>query len=119
MLDYPVHEFDLELANGDFDQLPVFTEPEFTKDLALGVVDVHSAEVETVEEIKRNIKKGFEVVPPERLTVSPDCGLKLLPRKAAYRKMENMVAAAREVEAELDAGEIEVGFAGTEAPADD
>jgi hypothetical protein len=33
--------------------------------------------------------------------------------------MENMVAAAREVEAELDAGEVEVGFAGTEAPADD
>jgi 5-methyltetrahydropteroyltriglutamate--homocysteine methyltransferase len=119
ILDFPVDEYDLELTNGDFDQLPVFTEPEFTKDLALGVVDVHSAEVETVEEIKRNIEKGFEVVPPERLTVSPDCGLKLLPRKAAYRKMENMVRAAREVEVELDAGEVDVGFAGAEAHASD
>ncbi|PSQ11594.1 methionine synthase [Halobacteriales archaeon QS_5_70_15] len=119
MLEFPVDEYDLELTNGDFDQLPVFTEHEFTKDLALGVVDVHSAEVETVEEIKRNIEKGFEVVPPERLTVSPDCGVKLLPREAAYRKMENMVTAAREVEAELDAGEIDVGYAGAEAPADD
>jgi len=95
----------------------VFTEPTFTKDLALGVVDVHSAEVETVEEIKRNIKRGFEAVPPERLTVSPDCGLKLLPREAAYEKMANMVTATREVEAELDDGEVEVGFAGAEAPA--
>jgi len=108
ILEFPVEEFDLELANGDFEQIDVFKEPEFTKDLALGVVDVHDAEVESVEEIKDNIKKGLEVVPPERLTVSPDCGLKLLPREVAYEKMANLTTAAREVEAELDAGEIDV-----------
>jgi 5-methyltetrahydropteroyltriglutamate--homocysteine methyltransferase len=117
MLEFPVHEFDLELANGDYEQVPVFTEHEFTKDLALGVVDAHTAEVEPVERIKENIKKGFEIVPPERLTVSPDCGLKLLPRDVAYGKMENMVQAAREVERELDAGEVDIGFAAP--PADD
>ncbi|MHB9286345.1 methionine synthase [Halobacteriales archaeon Cl-PHB] len=108
ILDYPVHEYDLELVNGDFEQLEVFKEHEFTKDFAMGVVDVHVAEVESVEEIKANIRKGLEVVPPERLTVSPDCGLKLLPRDVAYGKMENMVEAARQIEAELDAGEIDV-----------
>jgi 5-methyltetrahydropteroyltriglutamate--homocysteine methyltransferase len=108
MLDFPVDELDLELANGDFEQVEVFTEPQFTKDLAMGVVDVHDATVESVEEIKENIVRGFEIVPPEQLTVSPDCGLKLLPREVAYQKMENMVQAAREVEAELDAGEIDV-----------
>jgi 5-methyltetrahydropteroyltriglutamate--homocysteine methyltransferase len=107
ILDFPVHEFDLELANGDFEQVDVFTEHEFTKDFAMGVTDVHVAEVESVEEIKANIRKGLQVVPPERLTVSPDCGLKLLPREVAYGKLENMVQAAREVEAELDAGEID------------
>ena len=117
VLDFPVHEFDLELANGEYEQVPVFQDPEFTKDLALGVVDAHTAEVEPVEVIKENIKKGFEIVPPERLTISPDCGLKLLPRDVAYGKTRNMVQAVREVEAELDAGEIDVGFAA--APADD
>jgi len=112
ILDMPAHEYDLELANGDYDQLDVFKQHEFTKDLALGVVDVHTGEVESVEEIKQNIKRGFEVVPPERLTVSPDCGVKLLPREVAYRKMANMVEAARQVEEELDAGEVEVGYAG-------
>ncbi|MFB6155238.1 MAG: methionine synthase [Haloferacaceae archaeon] len=107
MLDFPVDEFDLELANGDFEQIDVFTEPAFTKDLALGVVDVHDAEVESVDEIRSNIEQGLKVVPPERLTVSPDCGLKLLPREVAYRKMENMVAAARAVEADLDDGELD------------
>jgi len=95
----------------------VFKDPEFTADLALGVTDVHVAEAESVEEIKENIKKGLEVVPPERLVVSPDCGVKLLPRDVAYGKMENMVKAAREVEAELDAGEIDVEAA--PASADD
>jgi len=118
ILDYPVDEIDLELTNGDYEQIDVFTEPEFTHDLALGVVDNHVAEVESVEEIKENIKEGFKVVPPEQLTISPDCGLKLLPREVAYRKMENMVQAAREIEAELDAGEIDVGRAAP-ASADD
>ncbi|QGN06442.1 methionine synthase [Halorhabdus sp. CBA1104] len=108
MLEYPVEEFDLELANGDFEQIDVFKEPEFTKDLALGVLDVHDTDVESVAQIKENIKKGLEIVPPERLTVSPDCGVKLLPREVAYEKMANLAEAAREVEAELDAGEIEV-----------
>jgi len=108
VLEFPVDEIDLELCNGDYEQLDVFKETEFTKDLALGVLDVHVREVESVEEIKENIKKGLEVVPPEQLTVSPDCGVKLLPRDIARGKMENMVQAAREVEAELDAGEINI-----------
>jgi 5-methyltetrahydropteroyltriglutamate--homocysteine methyltransferase len=119
MLEFPVDEFDVELANGDYDKLDVFTQPEFTKDLALGAVDVHHAEVESVAEIKANIRRGLEVVPPERLVVSPDCGLKLLPREVAYQKMENMVQAARELERELDAGEVEVAAGTGDAAADD
>jgi 5-methyltetrahydropteroyltriglutamate--homocysteine methyltransferase len=106
--DYPIDEFDVELCNGGYEQIDVFTEPEFEPDLALGVVDAHTAEVESVAEIKENVKEGLKVVPPEKLTISPDCGLKLLPREVAYGKMENMVKAVREVEQELDDGEIEI-----------
>ncbi|MXR22008.1 methionine synthase [Halobacterium bonnevillei] len=116
LLDYPVDELDLELANDDYEQLDVFKQHAFTKDLALGVVDAHVADVESVEQIESNIRKGLEVVPPEQLTVSPDCGVKLLPREVAYGKMENLVEAARNVEADLDAGDIDVSAA---APADD
>jgi 5-methyltetrahydropteroyltriglutamate--homocysteine methyltransferase len=108
LLEFPVDEVDLELANGDYEQVPVFTDPIFKKDLALGVVDAHTDEVEPVAEIKENIKQGLRVVPPEKLTVSPDCGLKLLPREVAYGKMRNMVTAARQVERELDEGTVEV-----------
>jgi 5-methyltetrahydropteroyltriglutamate--homocysteine methyltransferase len=107
VLEFPIDELDIEQANAGFGQMEVFTEPAFTKDLALGVVDAHTAEIEPVADIKENILEGLRVVPPERLTVSPDCGLKLLPREVAYGKMENLVTAAREVEAELDAGDID------------
>jgi 5-methyltetrahydropteroyltriglutamate--homocysteine methyltransferase len=116
ILEFPVDEFDLELANGDYEQLDVFEDPAFTADLALGVVDAHVAEVESVEQIEANIRKGLEVVPPEQLTVSPDCGVKLLPREVAYGKMANLVAAARNVEADLDDGEIDLA---APTPADD
>ncbi|MEZ3162630.1 methionine synthase [Halorubrum sp. RMP-47] len=106
--DYPIDEFDIELSNGNYEQIPVFEEPALEPDLALGVVDAHTAEVESVKEIKRNIRQGLRVAPPEKLTISPDCGLKLLPRDIAYGKTENMVTAVREIEAEIDAGEIDL-----------
>lgn len=106
VLEFPIDELDVELCNGEYEQLDVFQEPSFEKDIGLGVVDVHVSEVESVAEIKRNIERGLEIVPPEQLTVSPDCGLKLLDREVAYQKMANMVTAAREVERELDAGEL-------------
>jgi 5-methyltetrahydropteroyltriglutamate--homocysteine methyltransferase len=108
VLEFPVDEFDVELLNGDYEQVPVFESPAFTTDLAIGVVDAHDANVESVDEIERNIRQGLRIVPPEKLTVSPDCGLKLLPRGAAVAKMDNMVTAARNVEAQLDAGEIDL-----------
>ncbi|MFB6297769.1 MAG: methionine synthase [Salinirussus sp.] len=116
ILEFPIDEFDVELCNGDYEQLDVFKDPVFETDLAMGVVDAHVAEVESVEQIKRNVRKGLEIVPPDRLTISPDCGVKLLPREVAYGKMENMVRAVREVEADLDAGEVDVQ---APTPADD
>ena len=106
--EFPVDEVDLELCNGSYEQIEVFRDPPFEADLAMGVVDAHSAEIEPVEQIKDNIEQALSVVPPEKLTVSPDCGLKLLPREIAYGKTKNLVTATREIEAELDAGEINI-----------
>ncbi|AGB15989.1 methionine synthase II (cobalamin-independent) [Halovivax ruber XH-70] len=118
ILEFPVDEFDLELANGDYEQLDVFKDPAFTADLALGVTDAHVADVESVAQIERNIENGLEVVPPEQLVVSPDCGVKLLPRDVAYGKLENMVTAARNVEEKLDDGELDA-VVEQASPADD
>jgi 5-methyltetrahydropteroyltriglutamate--homocysteine methyltransferase len=40
-------------------------------------------------------------VPPSRIVVAPDCGLKYLPRAVAFAKMKAMVDGAAIVRAEL------------------
>jgi 5-methyltetrahydropteroyltriglutamate--homocysteine methyltransferase len=35
------------------------------------------------------------VIPPERLQVGPDCGMKYLPRETAFAKLQALVAGAR------------------------
>jgi 5-methyltetrahydropteroyltriglutamate--homocysteine methyltransferase len=81
-------------------------DPEVLRDLGektivLGVLDLGSTDVETPEVVAERIRRGLGVVPPERLVVAPDCGMKYLPRERAFRKLEAMVAGARAVGEEL------------------
>jgi len=65
------------------------------KTIVLGVLDLGSGEVETPEAVAERIRRALEVVPPDRLVVAPDCGMKYLPRERAFRKLEAMVAGVR------------------------
>jgi 5-methyltetrahydropteroyltriglutamate--homocysteine methyltransferase len=65
------------------------------KVIVLGVLDLGSAEAETPEVVAGRIRRALEVLPPERLVVAPDCGMKYLPRELAFRKLEAMVEGAR------------------------
>jgi len=65
------------------------------KTIVLGVLDLGSEEVETPEVVAERIRRALEVVPPERLVVAPDCGMKYLPRARAFRTLEAMVVGAR------------------------
>ena len=66
-----------------------------SKAIVLGVLDLGSPEVETPELVAERIRRALEVVPPERLVVAPDCGMKYLSRDLAFRKLEALVAGAR------------------------
>jgi 5-methyltetrahydropteroyltriglutamate--homocysteine methyltransferase len=65
------------------------------KVIVLGVLDLGSGEAETPEIVAARIRRALEVVPPERLVVAPDCGMKYLPRDLAFRKLQAMVEGAR------------------------
>ena len=68
------------------------------KVIVLGVLDLGSSEAETPEVVAGRIERALEVLPPERLVVAPDCGMKYLTRELAFRKLEAMVAGARLVD---------------------
>ena len=72
-----------------------------SKTIIFGVLDLGSDQAETADEVAARIRAALEVVPPERLVVGPDCGMKYLPRDLAFRKLEAMVAGARLVREDL------------------
>ncbi|MEA2418220.1 MAG: 5-methyltetrahydropteroyltriglutamate--homocysteine methyltransferase [Thermoleophilaceae bacterium] len=65
------------------------------KTIILGVIDLSTDEVETPETVAERIRRAFPHAPPDRLIAAPDCGMKYLPRDAAYGKLEALVAGAR------------------------
>ncbi|MBI4358557.1 MAG: methionine synthase [Candidatus Omnitrophica bacterium] len=97
MLDFPVNQIDLELSNNEFDLLGLFKKTPFTRDIGLGVVDVHSHRVESKEEVKARIQKALKIIPKEKIYVSPDCGLKTREVEEAKAKLRVMVEATKEV----------------------
>ncbi|HLM35142.1 MAG TPA: cobalamin-independent methionine synthase II family protein [Gaiellaceae bacterium] len=97
-----VDELHLEMASREFAELEVIGAiAEAGKDVGVGVIDVKSSYVESPEDVEERIRRCLALVPPERLSVSPDCGLSQTARWAATRKLANMVEGARRVRASL------------------
>jgi 5-methyltetrahydropteroyltriglutamate--homocysteine methyltransferase len=72
------------------------------KTIVLGVIDLaDDAAVETPEAVAAQIRRALAHVTPERLLLSPDCGMKYLPRATAFAKLQAMVAGAKIVRREL------------------
>ena len=91
----------LEAAQPDLDPELLHEVPD--KVIVLGVLDLGSPEAETPEVVAGRIRKALTVLPPERLVVAPDCGMKYLPRELAFAKMVAMVEGAAIVRREVAA----------------
>ena len=102
IVNLPVDNLDLEMANSNYFILDILKQKGLPSDKAvsMGVLDVHTHEIESVEEIVAGIRRGLEVIPPERLYIKPDCGLKTRREDEAVGKLRNMMAAVRQVKAE-------------------
>jgi 5-methyltetrahydropteroyltriglutamate--homocysteine methyltransferase len=101
MLRIPVDQFDLEMSNSELDMLGLFGKSPFTKEIAFGAVDVHSHALESVEDVKRRVRAALEVIPAERVTIDPDCGLKTRTQDETVEKLKVIVQAARELREEV------------------
>jgi 5-methyltetrahydropteroyltriglutamate--homocysteine methyltransferase len=72
-----------------------------SKTIILGVIDLADWQVETPQAVAQRIRNAFTHVPPERIVVAPDCGMKYLPRDVAFAKMKAMVEGTNIVRREL------------------
>ena len=64
------------------------------KSIMLGVLDVGSDYVESVESIVNRGKDALRYLAKEKLILAPDCGMLQLSRTVARKKLENIVIAA-------------------------
>jgi 5-methyltetrahydropteroyltriglutamate--homocysteine methyltransferase len=100
MLKLPVDNLDLAISHSTLNLMEMFRRDPFTKDLSVGVLDVHSHEVETPETVRARIEKAQQLLPKESLWIDPDCGLKTRTIDEAKGKLINMVDAVRRLRAE-------------------
>lgn len=104
MLRLPVKQIHLAFKNTDFEYLKLMERQPFDggKDLGVGVTDIHTRFLESVDEVKDGIKRTLKLFPPERLWIYPDCGLKTRTMEEAEDKLRVMVEAVRAVKRELE-----------------
>jgi len=92
LLDLPVdilsHEFKASSS-----LLDKFKEYKINKKICLGSVRSDDLYIENVDEIKDHIKKAINIFDSKICQISPDCGLRLLPRDVAFQKLKNLVQA--------------------------
>src|SRR5438309_10468277 len=88
---------DIEMSNSGLELQDRFRREPLMKEIAFGVVDVHSHVMEPESLIRERIEKALTIFSPAKLYIDPDCGLKTRSVEEAQGKLRNMVAAARAV----------------------
>jgi 5-methyltetrahydropteroyltriglutamate--homocysteine methyltransferase len=114
MLDFPVDELVLEFANREMAELDIAAEiAAGGRDVAAGVVDVKNYYLETADDVAERVDRVLAAgVPPERLTLVPDCGFSQTARWATRPKLRALVAGRDLVAGRAPAGAAPVGSIG-------
>jgi 5-methyltetrahydropteroyltriglutamate--homocysteine methyltransferase len=97
----------LEFARKGDEDLSLLKQHHWDRGLGLGVIDVKTEQVETQDLVAARIRRALRFVPPEKLVINPDCGLRHLPPVIARAKLAAMVAGAAQVRSELAAARAE------------
>jgi 5-methyltetrahydropteroyltriglutamate--homocysteine methyltransferase len=79
-----------------------FRDLPYKPNLGLGVLDIHTDFIESPELVRDRILYAVDVFgDPERIHVTPDCGLRTRSWDVAYAKLRNMVAGTQMARNEL------------------
>ena len=96
-LDMMVDELHTEMTVLNFAEVHLLERFAEKMDVAVGVIDVKSYYIETVEDVKDRINQCLKYVPAHKLAVAPDCGMSQTARWATKLKIKAMCEAAKEL----------------------
>lgn len=89
LLDMPV-----DILSHEFKATPklfdTFKDLSIDKKICLGSVRSDDMRVESVDEILQHINKAKSIFDDKIVQISPDCGMRMLPRDVAFQKLKNL-----------------------------
>ena len=97
--DADCQQVSIETAQSNLDCTILESLPD--KEILLGVLDLSTEEIETVEIIKARVLRALSYINEERVILAPDCGMKYLSREAAFGKLQAMCEAAGQLREEF------------------
>lgn len=100
-LDMKLDEIHVEMASREYAELSIIAAIAEKTDVAVGIVDVKSYYVESVDDIATAVRQCLEHAPADSLSFAPDCGLSQTARWAAKQKLKNMVEGVKRVRSEI------------------
>ena len=89
----------IETSRSGMELLEAFGEFRYPNEIGPGVYDIHSPRVPDCGDMLKLLEKAERVIPPERLWVNPDCGLKTRGWPETEAALARMVEAARRMRA--------------------
>ena len=95
----PVDQISIETAQANLDVSVLEELP--GKTILLGVIALDSADVETPQTVAERLRRALPHKDASQLIAAPDCGMKYLPRDAAFAKLQSLVAGAQLVRDEV------------------
>ena len=66
-----------------------------TKELGLGCLDARNTKLESVSDLHAIFRAVGKLIPLNRVSVSPNCGLEFLPHTQARAKLQRLVKAVK------------------------
>jgi 5-methyltetrahydropteroyltriglutamate--homocysteine methyltransferase len=84
----------IETARSKMELLQAFADFHYPNEIGPGIYDVHSPNVPSVAEMVALLEQAARKIPPQRLWVNPDCGLKTRQWPEVEAALANMVKAA-------------------------
>lgn len=91
----------IETSRSDMELLDAFDSFKYPNEIGPGVYDIHSPNIPAERQIVALMTKAASRIPPGRLWVNPDCGLKTRQWDEVMPALRNMVAAAKTLRAHL------------------
>ena len=97
-MDFDVISIEATRSRGDI--IESFEGVDFERQIGLGVWDIHSPAVPTVEDMMKIVERALKVIPKENFWINPDCGLKTRGWEETKLSLENLVGLVKRLREE-------------------